>query len=245
MVSYLYAAIAFLYVQLTKKKEPKAKYIPVQKPPRSEMAVMAASLAVAGLFSSLASIAGAGALRHYTSLPVLAMLPILTYVFDSLILRLAHTSNLMQVREASNWQENGKLALVITCVSLAIYDDYKLSVEGLLALLATLCVSVSKAVPIVAPKTGVLKDSRCQYSRLLFFNSSPLLFTVLLAFNVEDIGSAARIVLSWRIWDIVWLVCPATIQHVLYNSYVNTAYPYENSKNGLSGALDNGSDLVR
>jgi len=204
---------------------------------------MAASLAVAGLFSSLASIAGAGALRHYTSLPVLVMLPILTYVFDGLILRLA---NLMQVREANNWQENGKLALVITCVSLAIYDDYKLSVEGLfLALLSTLCVSVSKFVTIVAPKIAILKDSRCQYSRLLFVNIPPLLVTAFLAFNFEDVRSAAHITLSWRLWDIVWLVCPATIQYILYGSYVNTAYPYENSEKGLGGALDDGGDLVR
>ena len=119
--------------------------------------------------------------------------------------------------------------LVFACVVLALYEDYRLNVEGMtFALAATCLTSLLKYIPRIGPKieNGSIHAWDCVFYRYLMFNIPLLCLSAYAAFQLEDVGTAFYIGISWSYWDFLFALAPGALHHVLFNSFMNTAYPF-------------------
>ncbi|KAG9235177.1 hypothetical protein BJ875DRAFT_542325 [Amylocarpus encephaloides] len=205
--------------------------------------IVGVRLLISACFSAFAMLFAANALMLYNNLTILSMLPILTYVADSIILRLLHVLRLSPRENVSMpWKTLWIVVLIPLCIAPALYTDYRLSLSGLLcALLSFALYSLAKAVikigPMIDPGRPTWESPFYVY---LLVGIPFLIFTGKAAVKYENIVAADNVLKSWSGLQWLWNMGPAVILQLLFTNSVNSAYPYS-SKDLACGALEDSS----
>jgi hypothetical protein len=162
-------------------------------------------------------------------------------------MRLLHTSGAIQNEQSPSRKTLGRVVLVFVCVSVALYEDYRLNVDGLLfALAAIFLSSLLKCIPRIGPtiENGSVHTWDCVFYRFLMFNIPLLLFTSYAAFQLEDVGTAFYIGKSWDHWDLLFALAPGALHHIIFNGFMNTAYPISPRGNVDSALEDSDTQAI-
>lgn len=132
-----------------------------------------------------------------------------------------------------------RVVLVPVCMSIAVFEDYRLNPTGLwFALASFVLFSLAKAVTRIGPK--IEKSARTWDSplKLYLLAGIPfLLFTWKAAIKYENLVAASHAMKSWSNLRYLWNVVPSILIQLLFTTSMNSAYPY--SSNDLAcGALE-------
>ncbi|RDL36457.1 uncharacterized protein BP5553_05809 [Venustampulla echinocandica] len=239
LAAYCSVAVVAVLLQLrrfrrSKQKDEGGKYTV------SEILILAVRLSISACFSALAMLCGAKAVMLYNNLYVLVMLPILTYVCDSVVVRFLHLFRISpQANVTAEWKPLWKTFPISLGVWLAVHEDYRLEIRGIyFALASFLFSSLAMAVHKIGPR--IEKGPVSWSSPLYIFLGVgiPILFiTLRAAIMYEDLVTATNIANSWSGWSCFVNFAPGAILQIIFNSGMNSAYPYI-SQYYAGGALD-------
>ncbi|CAG8972128.1 hypothetical protein HYALB_00008133 [Hymenoscyphus albidus] len=239
IATYALVAITVLVVQVHKLRQPKAK-IDEDGYTMRERVIVGVRLLVSACFSAVAIICAAEALMLYNNLTVLAMLPILTYVSDSMVFRLLHLLRI--TRQDGVTMPLWTLWIVILiplCLTLVVFEDYRLNTAGLwFALASFFLFSLAKAVMRIGPK--IEKSARTWDSPLKLYLVAGipfLLVTWKAVITHENMVAASHVMGSWSNIRYLWNVVPSILLQLLFTTSMNSAYPYS-SNDQACGALE-------
>ena len=160
---------------------------------------------------------------------------------DSLLFRLAGAARLVEGNQAekSLW----KVLLAFVCVVITAYDDYRLSIDGLLfAVTAHSLVSLAKLIPRTRPRidNGSVHTWDCPLYTYLLTGIPPIVITTFAAVQFENVGDAFWVARSWGFWGLLLRLAPGVALLLIFKSPMNTAYPFSSSS-----ALEDSSPQAR
>lgn len=140
-----------------------------------------------------------------------------------------------------------RIILILIGASLAVYDDYRLNLKGLLLLLAALSLSsLSKLVLNIRPKIET-KGTRYWESPLqvyLLAGIAPMVLAGIATAKYENVTAASTISGNWTILYRAISLGPGIVLHIIYGSSLLSAYPFV-SQEHVGGALEEVSDKAR
>ncbi|KUJ06737.1 uncharacterized protein LY89DRAFT_404936 [Mollisia scopiformis] len=189
----------------------------------------------------------AQAVLHFPNLPLLAMLPILTYVSDSILFRFAYTIHLLPRGQSTSLRKVYRIVVIVFCACLAIYDDYRLNVHGLSILLASFgLASLAKAVSKAGPKieTKGPQSWETPLQTYLLAGIPPLVLAGVATMKFENIAAASAISQTWTVLYRVMNLGPGVVLQIVFGSSILSAYPFM-SQEHVGGALEEVSDQAR
>lgn len=193
--------------------------------------------------ASLAMLCGAQALLHCPNLPVLVMLPIVTYVADSLFFRLAYVFRILpQDQSVSAWRFY-KVVLVLICACPPVVFDYRLNVRAmLLALLGLTLFSLSRVVACIGPRIEpgrVANDPHVGSPLRSYLGAgfAPLAIAGVATLSLENVKTASHLAWHWGLVTTLWYLGPGVLLHIFFRSSMNSAYPFT-PRFHVGGALE-------
>ncbi|KAE9364247.1 hypothetical protein N431DRAFT_354538 [Stipitochalara longipes BDJ] len=202
---------------------------------------------VSSAFAGPATLCAVKALMLYSNLPVLAMLPILTYACDSILFRLAYACYLLPRGQNISFWRFARVVLVIFGAMLVVYLDYRLDMEAFLYALASFGLfSLSKVFSKIGPKIESKGEESWDSPLLVYLLAGiiPLIISGFATAKLENMAMAGRIALSWSITYRLFNLGPAVALHALFSSSLNSAYPFI-SEEHIGGALEEPSEPAR
>ncbi|TVY23942.1 hypothetical protein LHYA1_G007399 [Lachnellula hyalina] len=246
-------AVVVLFVKLKSFPKPglinegseERKYTVLQK------LVIGIRLFVSASISAVAVLCGAGALMLFENLGVFAMLPILTYVSDSLILRFLHIIRVSR-REKTDifWASFWKVILVPFCIAVAVHEDYRLDDAALLLALTSLgLTSIARSISKIGPRYEKGQATWDTPLHVVLLTGIPALaITGYATVQFEDMVAASHIIESWAFWRSLMNIGPGALLYVVFAGTMNSAYPFL-SQDHAGGALEDpsiqGKEAVR
>jgi hypothetical protein len=171
----------------------------------------------------------------------------LTYVADTVLFRLAYALRLLPRDQKTDWWGFWRVYLICMCAAVAVYEDYRLDVRGLIFALAGVCLfSLSKVLAKIRLRIEV-KGTQTWESPLhvyLLAGIPILIITSLATSRYENIVAATETARSWSIIARVMNLGPGVLLSILFGSSMNSAYPFT-SKEHVGGALEEKSEPAR
>ncbi len=137
--------------------------------------------------------------------------------------------------------------VVLWCISLAIYDDYRLNVQGLeFAIAGFFFSSLAKVVAKIGPRIERkgTQNWRTALHTYLWAAIPPLVLAGFAAVKFENHVGAYEVAKSWGFMSRFWIFGPGILLHVLFKSPMNAAYPFI-SRQHIVGALEEDSAAAR
>ncbi|KAK2623803.1 hypothetical protein QTJ16_006984 [Diplocarpon rosae] len=236
--AYSTVAVTLLLAQLRKlwTKPPKIK----EGNSRFETLLIGFRILLSSSIASLGMLCGAQALLRCPNLPVLAMLPIVTYVFDSFLMRLAYVLRIVPRDQSISARKTYKIITVLLCAFPPVLFDYRLNIRGLLFALAgfALC-SISRVAANFGPRIES-KGSKTWESPLrvyLLAGMPPMIFAGIATSNFENVTAATHISGAWSLAHSLQNLGPGVLLHIFFSSAMNSAYPFT-SQVHVGGALE-------
>ncbi|TVY81636.1 hypothetical protein LSUE1_G007519, partial [Lachnellula suecica] len=252
ITAYCLVGFVVLLVKLKNFRRPKLKVDEtVEKFSILQKLAIGARLGVSSFLAAVAMLFGAKALVLYENLCILAMLPIFTYVCDSLILRLLHVFRLSRQEKVDIlWGSFWKVVLVPLWLGIAVYEDYRLHTTALsYALASFVLMSVARSISKIGPRYD--KGTTTWDTPLSVFLLIGIPFLVVTGFatyRYEDMVAASHVTQSWTFWTRLMNLAPGVCLHILFSSSMNSAYPFL-SLDHAGGALEDptpqGNEAVR
>ncbi|OWP05282.1 hypothetical protein B2J93_8024 [Marssonina coronariae] len=236
--AYAMVAVTLLLVQLGKLR---TKF-PRAEESRSwfETFLIGFRILLSSSIASLGMLCGARALLHCPNLPVLAMLPIVTYVFDSFLFRLAYVLRIVPRDQSISVRKTYKVILVLLCAFPPVLFDYRLDTRGLLFALAgfALC-SLSRVAASVGPRIESKGDETWESPLRvhLLAGLPPMIFAGIATSKFENVNAASQLSGAWSLAHKLQTLGPGVLLHILFSGAVNSAYPFT-SRVHVGGALE-------
>ncbi|KAL2059887.1 hypothetical protein VTL71DRAFT_10042 [Oculimacula yallundae] len=201
------------------------------------------------LASSLAGVAalcGALSLRHSPNLPVLVMLPITTYVFDSLLFRLAYVFCLLPRGQSTSIRKSYRVIIVWLFSVPPIYLDYKLNNRSIVvAIVGFGLISLSKVISKIGPKFEPKGSGAFRWDTPLHFyliqGIAPLTISWIAATKYENVIAAHHAFSSWGWFYSLLTLAPGIVLQQLFFASMNNAHPFFPQKH-VGGALEDPSE---
>ncbi|TVY48216.1 hypothetical protein LOCC1_G001886 [Lachnellula occidentalis] len=227
------------------EKNEERKYTVFQK------LVIGIRLLASSSISAVAVLCGAAALMLFENLGIFAMLPILTYVSDSLILRFLHIVRVSRKEKCDIvWSSFWKVILVPFCIAVAVREDYRLDDTALLLALISLgLTSIARSISKIGPryeKGSATWDA--PWHVVLLTGIPALAITGYATVEFEDMVAASHITQSWNFWRRLINLGPGVLLHVIFASTMNSAYPFLSQDHAGSALEDpsiQGKEAVR
>ncbi|KAE8446049.1 hypothetical protein EG329_012557 [Mollisiaceae sp. DMI_Dod_QoI] len=241
-----YACVAFV-VLLAKLKNFRSRRKPEEKYTWLETIFIGFRILLSSSIGAVSILCVAQSIPHFPNLPVLAMLPILTYVSDSLLFRFAYTLYLLPRGQSTSWRRVYRLLLILICASLAVYDDYRLNIRGLIVLLAgfgfaSLAKVVSKIGPRIETKGAQTWETPLQI--YLLAGIPPMVLAAVATVKFENLAAASAISQSWTLLYRIVNLGPGILLQIIFSSSMLCAYPFI-SQEHVGGALEEISEQAR
>ncbi|KAH9214712.1 hypothetical protein DL95DRAFT_337427 [Leptodontidium sp. 2 PMI_412] len=197
---------------------------------------------LASSISGVAALCGALALLHSPNLPVLAMLPIVTYVFDSFLFRLAYVLRLFPRDQSTSARKAYKVIFVLACSIPPILFDYRLNIRSLFVAVAGFALlSLSKVISKTGPKFERKGNGTGRWDTPLHFyllqGIAPLVISWMAASKYENVIAAHHAFTTWT-WGYGLLnLAPGVLLQQLFVASMNSAHPFV-SEVHVGGALE-------
>ncbi|KAJ5051024.1 uncharacterized protein L3040_002889 [Drepanopeziza brunnea f. sp. 'multigermtubi'] len=236
------AALTLLLLKLRTFWIPKASE-PSDAYSLSESFLVGVRTIVSSSIASLAMLLGAQALQHSPNLPVLAMLPIATYVTDSLFFRMAYIVRILPRDLSCGIRYFYKVVCVLLGVLPPVMFDYRLSNRSLVFAAAGFALaSLSRVVacvrPRIEPKGPQSWDGPLR--AYLLAGLAPMLVAGIATSKYENVTAASHIAGSWDVAHKLLYLGPGVLLLIVFGSAMNSAYPFT-SKVHVGGALEDPS----
>jgi hypothetical protein len=187
----------------------------------------------------------------YTLRQLLMGEQILTYVGDSLILRVLLVFRVSrQEKRDILWASFWKVILVPLCLAVAVYEDYRLDVTALLLALTSLgLISIARSISKIGPRFEKGPTTWDTPLSLILLTGIPFLaITGYATTEFEDMVAASHITQSWSFWRHLMNLGPGVLLHILFSSSMNSAYPFLSQDHAGSALEDpsvQGKEAVR
>ncbi|KAH7310299.1 hypothetical protein BKA65DRAFT_165382 [Rhexocercosporidium sp. MPI-PUGE-AT-0058] len=197
---------------------------------------------LASLVSGVAALCGALALLHTPNLPVLAMLPIVTYVFDSFFFRAAYVLHLFPRDQSTSVRKVYKVIFVLAFSIPPIVFDYRLNIRSLLIALAGFALlSLSKVISKTGPTLEMKGNGFARWDTPLHFyllqGIAPIFISWIAATKYENVIAAHHAFSTWSWGYIVLYLAPGVLLQQLFVVSMNSAHPFI-SQVHVGGALE-------
>ena len=155
---------------------------------------------------------------------------------DSLLFRLAAFLRLVHCAQPPSRQAFLRVSFAFCCLSLAVYNDYRLNQKGFSFAvasysLASLAILVNRIGPRI--DNGSVHTWDCPLYVYLLTEIPPIMITVFAACKLEDVSMAFWIVWSWGEWGILSRLIPGALLFAIYKCSMNTVYPFSTSWPGV------------
>jgi hypothetical protein len=153
---------------------------------------------------------------------------VFTFVVDALLFRLAEALRLVRADQHPTKKSLWRVVPAFASVTIAVYDDYRLNIPGLIfALTAYTLVGLSKVVPRIGPRidNGSVHTWDCPLYTYLLTGIPPILITFFAAIKFENVPSAIWTAWSWGFWPLLATLAPGVALLLIFKSSMNTAYP--------------------
>ncbi|CZS94195.1 uncharacterized protein RAG0_04251 [Rhynchosporium agropyri] len=202
-----------------------------------------ARILLASSVAGLAALCGAFALQNCPNLPILVMLPITTYVFDSFFFRLAYLFCLLPRDQSASLKRAYKVIFVLAFSIPPIAFDYRLNQRStVFAFVGFALSSLSKVIFKIGPQfeskgtgTSFRVDTPLHY--YLLQGIAPIIISWVAATKHENYVAAHYAFTSWGLEYKLLNLAPGVLMHLLFIASMNSAHPFI-SEVHVGGALE-------